>query len=102
MCPKMQRFSPEIPWVLVGARGIGSFDLYCEVCGASALQRVRVAAGAFAQAHQTHQAPQGSLRLGDAFAAVAKPVARAVGLDPNCTPCEARRRTLNNVRRPWR
>jgi hypothetical protein len=95
MRPRMQRFSPDIQWVLVGAKGGGAFDLYCEVCGGGGTNQSAGAATAFAQAHRVHQAPQGSLRLGDAFAAIAKPVARAVGIDPNCTPCEARRRAMN-------
>ena len=99
MCPRMQRFSVEIPWVLVDARGGGVFDLYCEVCGDGALQRTAAVAGTFAQAHSVHQSPRGSFRLGDAIAAVAKPVAKAMGKQP-CTPCEARRRALNDIR--WR
>jgi hypothetical protein len=91
----MQRFSQQIPWVLVDARGNGVFDLYCEICGDGRLQRGAAVASTFAEAHRVHRAPQGSLRLGDAFAAVAKPVARAFGADPNCAPCEARRRAMN-------
>lgn len=37
---------------------------------------------------------------GDAVAAVAKPIARMLGLKENCTPCEQRRRALNAAL-PW-
>lgn len=99
MYPKMQRFSPEIPWVWVQRRQ--GYDVRCEVCGATAFDLGTEDVAAFAQGHRVHQAPQGSMRLGDAVAAVAKPVARAFGMDPNCTPCEARRRAMNSVRRFW-
>lgn len=99
MCPRMQRFSPEIQWVLVDPRQNG-IDAYCEVCGVGGLQRSSHDVASFAQAHRTHQAPKGSLRLGDAFAAVAKPIARAMGQKP-CSPCEARRRAMNDLKRFW-
>jgi hypothetical protein len=96
-----QRFSPEIPWVAVAAVGPGTYLAECEVCGASASGDPGVVA-AFGQAHQAHTA-NGYMGLGDAIAAVAKPIARAFGQEP-CTPCEARRRALNEaarVRRWW-
>jgi hypothetical protein len=101
----MQRFSPEIPWVLLQQDVLNGsheqrFDIVCEVCGARGQVPHRNVA-AWVQSHRAHQAPKGSLRLGDAFAAVAKPVARAVGIDPNCTPCEARRRAMNDLKRFW-
>jgi len=95
-----QRYSAEVPWVLVGLVP-GGFEVYCEVCSSGGLQVSKQGIADFASAHSAHQAPRGSLRLGDAVAAVAKPVARAMGLDQSCTPCEARRRMLNSVRRPW-
>jgi hypothetical protein len=100
MCPRMQKFSAEIPWVLVHTYPDGSFGGYafnCDVCGDRNVGNLP-ALQSFAAAHRVHQAPRGSMRLGDAFAAVAKPVARAVGIDPNCTPCEARRRAMNALR----
>lgn len=97
----MQRFSTEIPWVLVEER-LGGAEVACEVCGARGSVPVGYAyaqgISSFAQAHRVHQAPQGSMRLGDAVAVVAKPIARAFGLDEPCTPCEARRRYLNSLR----
>jgi hypothetical protein len=98
----MQRFSPEIPWVLVHTYPDGSYGGYafnCEVCGDRNVG-THAALTNFASAHRLHAAPQGSLGIGDAVAAVAKPFARAVGIDPNCTPCEARRRMLNQLRWP--
>ena len=94
----MQRFSPQIPWVWVGRQGQG-LGVRCEVCGAATDGLGTQGVAQFAEAHRVHQAPRGSLRLGDAVAAVAKPLARAVGADPNCTPCEARRRMLNQIGR---
>lgn len=96
----MQRFSPEIPWVLIEAdpqSGHAPYWLHCEVCGGEGSGGL-VQAQQFAAAHRVHAAPQGSFRLGDAFAAVAKPVARAFGLEENCTPCEAKRRRMNAIR----
>jgi len=96
----MQRFSPEIPWVLIQVdpqTGAAPYRLTCEVCGGEGWGGLDQAQQ-FTAAHRAHAAPQGSFRLGDAFAAVAKPVARAFGLAPNCTPCEARRRRMNAVR----
>jgi hypothetical protein len=96
----MQRFSPEIPWVLIESdpqSGGMPYRLMCEVCGMQGYGGL-TQAQQFTAAHRVHAAPQGSFRLGDAFAAVAKPVARAFGLEPDCTPCEARRRRMNAVR----
>lgn len=94
---KVQRFSPDIPWVLIWREPRGPlFSLRCEVCGGSDVGDLDEA-NRFAAAHRVHAAPQGSLRLGDAFATVAKPVARAFGRAP-CTPCEARRRALNSLK----
>ncbi len=93
----MQRFSPDIPWVLVEL-GSGAAMVECEICQARQIVTNVTAVNGFAAAHRVHTAPEGSLRLGDAFAAVAKPVARAFGLAPNCTPCEARRRAMNALK----
>ena len=96
----MQRFSEQIPWVLVQQNGV-ALGAYCEVCHqqtAGSPQQI----AQFAQAHANHQGNQGHLRLGDAVAAIAKPIAQAFGRQP-CTPCEARRRALNTaVPNPWR
>lgn len=97
-------YSPEIPWVLVApVAELGwatEYEVMCTVCGA----RGHVAGGeltyAFARAHQAHTAGPRSIGLGDAVAAVAKPIARFFGQKP-CTPCEARRHALNNARIRW-
>ena len=91
----VQRFSAEIPWVLVQPTPT-SFRVTCEVCGSTGEFNYPKTVVAVARAHRAHQAPQGSFRLGDAVAAVAKPIARAVGME-SCTPCEARRRMLNRI-----
>jgi len=92
----MQRFSAEIPWVLVGPWQ-GQLRATCEVCGQGGTGDAN-GVSSFAHQHRVHDAPQGSMRLGDAVAAIAKPIARAIGLDEGCTPCEARRRYLNSLR----
>jgi hypothetical protein len=100
MCPRMQRFSPEIPWVLVGQYDQHGplFLAACDVCREQAIVDADQIPE-FASLHRVHQAPRGSFRLGDAVAAVAKPIARAFGMDSTCTPCEARRRMLNKLGR---
>lgn len=39
-----------------------------------------------------------SFGLGDAVAAVAQPIARALGLPEDCEPCKRRRAKLNRIR----
>jgi hypothetical protein len=96
------RFSPEIPWVVVEVLAPGQCQALCEVCGEH-VQGPRAEVVRFAGTHQAHTAGPEHLGLGDALAAVAKPVARRLGLEPACTPCEARRRAANalRIRRPW-
>jgi hypothetical protein len=36
--------------------------------------------------------------MGDVVAAVAKPIARALGRDPNCLPCQQRQARLNRIK----
>ncbi len=36
--------------------------------------------------------------VGDVVAAVAKPIARALGRDPNCLPCQQRQQRLNKYK----
>ena len=92
----MQRYSQEIPWVLVdGDRR--RFTVECSACGARGLTDgpgVHV----FARGHAEHTA-QGGIGLGDLVHHVASPIARAMGKPP-CTPCEARRNALNQFRWP--
>ncbi len=40
-------------------------------------------------------AVSGSFGLGDAVAVVAKPMAKALGVDPDCAPCARRKARLN-------
>lgn len=97
-----QRFSPEIPWVLIAAGRTHGGEIYCEVCGERAWVGDRQSVDAFVYSHREHTAGDGYIGAGDAFAAIAKPIANAFGAAP-CTPCEARRRALNQFRfpRPW-
>lgn len=95
-----QRFSPELPWVLVHPSPHGGFFMTCEVCGEEGHGMDHREAHAFAYQHREHTAGEGYVGAGDAFAAVAKPIARAMGKEP-CTPCEARRRAMNQIRLPW-
>jgi hypothetical protein len=92
-----QRFSPAIPWVLIG-EGADFAEVYCEVCSARGFMTTAEDINAFAFAHREHTAGEDYFGLGDAVAAMAKPFQSAP-----CTPCEARRRALNQirVRRPW-
>lgn len=98
----VQRYSAQIPWVLVEPSHAG-YNVRCEVCGVGGIATPEQVPP-FVQAHAQHRSPQG-FGLGDAIAAIAKPIARAFGQKEPCTPCEARRRALNaavpRVPRPW-
>jgi hypothetical protein len=97
-------YSPEIPWVLVTpVEQLGwttKYEVMCTVCGARGLAVGSEPARGFAMAHRAHTAGPRAVGLGDAVAAVAKPIARFFGQKP-CTPCEARRHALNNARIRW-
>jgi len=97
-----QRFSQEIPWVLVSPGRRGDFYVYCEACDARSYVADPNDVRAFAYAHAKHTAGDGYIGAGDVVAVVAKPIARAFGKEP-CTPCEARRRAMNQFRfpSPW-
>ncbi len=90
-------YSPEIPWVLA-AEGPGHYEVMCTVCGARGHVTTTNNVGNFALHHRVHRAPDGQHGLGDAVAAVAKPIARLFGQKAPCTPCEARRHRLNAFR----
>lgn len=96
-----RKYSIEIPWVLVEGSP-GAFGVVCSVCGERAYLDSPNDVAGFAYAHAEHTAGEGYLGMGDAVAAIAKPVAKFFGQAP-CTPCEARRRALNQarVRFPW-
>lgn len=88
---------PQAPWIEYAqtARGI---VIACSVCNTKAGPLLPAQADQFAQAHAEHRSQAAShYGLGDAIAAATK----AVGITP-CTPCEARRRALNQaVPRFW-
>jgi len=95
-----QPYSAKVPWVGVSP-GAHGWHVRCGACGALVSTLEPSDVDSFASIHATHQASEGYLGLGDAVAAVAKPIARMFGRAP-CTPCEARRRSMNQmVRRPW-
>lgn len=72
------------------------FSAYCTVCNDRTTGNARTVQ-IFETQHAAHQSTaSGFGGLGDAVAAVAKPVARAFGKQP-CAPCEARRRKLNEL-----
>lgn len=83
--------------------GVG-VQLTCLMCGGSAI----VTADWQAQRFQRHHAfctgaTPGYYGAGDAVAAVAQPMARALGRDPDCVPCKQRQGWLNRVLpRVWR
>lgn len=82
---------PEWPWIEFQQtpRGI---DIVCTVCGLRPKCTLTpAAADQFARAHAEHvSAAQSHYGMGDLIARATK----AVGISP-CTPCEARRRALN-------
>lgn len=86
----MQRH-PQAPGVVF--RPVpGGFHIACERC-----QVGGVFAPAGANTFAAQHARCGSVGAGDAVAAVAKPVARALGLDPDCSPCAQRQAALNRM-----
>ena len=81
----------DVPWVLVGVYGSG-YVAQCQVCGASA-SGAEEQIHAFADAHAAHQSSsQTHMGAGDLVAGLAK----ALGFS-GCTPCEQRRRALNQA-----
>lgn len=83
---------PQAPWIefTQTARGI---VIGCNVCQAKAGPLTPAAADQFSRAHYEHRSTSSAhYGMGDAIAAATK----AVGITP-CTPCEARRRALNQL-----
>lgn len=90
----------DVPWVSVAVTGVFrlSYSASCSVCGAVAtgsLEHVN----AFADQHREHtSADPTHYGAGDLVAAFTK----RMGI-PGCTPCEQRRRAMNQAipRVPW-
>jgi hypothetical protein len=73
--------------------------LGCTVCGQQFLAQDDWQAHQFQVAH----AGCGYYGAGELVARVAKPIARAIGLDPDCAPCAEREGLLNRLwPRAWR
>lgn len=83
-------------------------QLQCMGCGTTVIVTHQEQANAFA--HQHRLCPNQPLPVdpryygaGDLVARVAKPVARRMGMDPNCQPCAQRQAALNRMMpRVWR
>jgi len=86
---------PQVQWIIFQPMAGGWYELRCEACGGQAtLHGSR--ADAFTRAHAQHQSASPTHRgLGDAVAAVAKPLARLMGRPESCLPCEQKRHALN-------
>lgn len=80
------------PWVTCG-RTSDRWECVCTGCGAEAV----TSDGAHQSFLEGHAGCGGATGLGDVVAAVAKPVARAVGLPADCVPCARRRAKLNRA-----
>lgn len=93
----------------IAGRQLGTgLQLTCQGCGASVIVGAPWQSQQF-QAVHAGCAPRlapvdpGYYGMGDAVAAVARPIARVVGVDPNCAPCQQRQRELNRwFPRLWR
>lgn len=86
---------PDVPWVYVEQVEIDppEYTIFCQVCGRGGLASAP-AADAFLAAHAAHQSASPTHQgMGDVIARAAK----AIGFDTPCTPCEQRRRALNNA-----
>jgi hypothetical protein len=85
----------------ITAQQFGSgVQITCHGCGASVLVGAPWQAEQFQAMHaQCAQAfapvDPNYYGAGDAVAAVAQPIARAIGRDPDCLPCAKRKRALN-------
>ncbi len=89
---------PQVEWIL-WTRTPQGFAALCEVCGATATAATPQGIHAFAGEHQEHRsAAAGHYGAGDLVARATK----ALGIE-TCSPCEARRRALNErLPRVWR
>lgn len=85
----------RVPWIQVQPVR-GGYHVTCSVCGVGGVTHQQ-GAEQFVREHEAHRsAAPGYMGAGDAVARVAKPVARAFGME-DCTPCEKRREALNRL-----
>lgn len=88
----MEPLDPAVPWVLVQNQG-SYIHCYCKICGLRAHAVTEHDLDAFMDAHEAHQSASPThLGAGDVIAAATK----RLGVTP-CSPCEARRRALNQA-----
>lgn len=86
-----------MPDIAIRRMGVG-VQLTCTICGASAIVTADWQARRFQQHHAyCTGATLGYYGAGDAVAALARPIARAIGADPDCAPCRQRRGWLNRL-----
>jgi hypothetical protein len=97
MAVSMRKYSAELPWIIVNDAGPYGPEIGCQLCGAIE-SGPYVNAQIFAAGHEHHERFEAAGRgLGDVVGAIARPIARLLGIDPDCAPCEARRRALNQA-----
>lgn len=88
----MEPLDPAVPWVQVEDRG-AYIRCHCNVCQADVAVRTEAEIDAFMRGHQAHRSASPThLGAGDLVAAATK----RLGIQP-CSPCEARRRALNQA-----
>jgi hypothetical protein len=83
---------PRVPWVRYETLAAGGFMLEDTRTGETAYASDPSGIEAFAADHSSSHGHGG---LGDAVALFAKPIASALGMDPECTPCAEKQQTLN-------
>jgi hypothetical protein len=86
------RQHPTVQWIRLQARPQGELAMVCEVCNQSMTAANTAQAEGFMQAHMQHTASSSHVPIGDAVARVTK----ALGVK-TCTPCEMRRKKMNNL-----
>jgi hypothetical protein len=83
----------EIPWIFLYSDG-RSIHCYCQICQAQSPPTDDNGIDAFVAQHEEHRSPVPThMGMGDMFAAATK----ALGFEKKCSPCEARRRAMNNA-----
>ena len=87
---------PAHEWIYY-RRMLAGFEVHCTICRDGAIM-TEAQAERFILDHSAHRSPSPThYGAGDAFAAVAKPVARMFGAKPGCLPCERRRIEMNRA-----
>lgn len=82
---------PKIEWIYIYSDGQYVHG-FCQICRVQTPPTNDAGFDAFVAQHEVHQSSSADhLGLGDAFAAAA----HALGFDKKCSPCEARRRAMN-------